>query len=127
MTDTTANPFNTYMNMVTALAVTVGLVTSYFRDRRLARGTAQVATAAKEAATIVGEVKNTVEATHTIVNSQRTAIMQKLADSQLFTLTLAQSILAMHPEDEMLKGAVLRAQALYDASLHDLKIKKQEL
>ena len=53
----TANPFNTYMNMVTAVAVTVGLVMGYFRDKRLATGTAQVATEAKKVASAVAEVK----------------------------------------------------------------------
>jgi uncharacterized membrane-anchored protein YhcB (DUF1043 family) len=148
----TANPFNTYMNMVTAVAVTVGLVMGYFRDKRLATGTAQVATEARKVASAVVDVKtelntskeevathrldekqafgtlqNKVDATHIIVNAQKTAMMQKLADSQLFTLTLAKMVQQSRPEDIALRDAVSSAQALYDASLRDLEIKQREV
>jgi hypothetical protein len=141
----------TYMSMVTALAVTANLVMAARRDKRLAAGTKEVAVKAEQVAAAVVEVKaelnvskeevathrldehrafstlqDKVDATHVIVNAQKTALMQKLVDSQFFALTLAQSILRDHPEDGELKKAVAAAQALYDVSLRDLEIKKRE-
>jgi uncharacterized membrane-anchored protein YhcB (DUF1043 family) len=151
MTADVANPFNTYMNMVTAVAVTVGLVMGYFRDRRLEKSNAKVATevvhvkdelntSKEEVAThrenektVFGTIQakldkanETADKTHTIVNSQRTAILKKLVDSQLFTLTLAKAMLEDKPHSQHLKVAVTKAQALYDASVRDLEIKQQE-
>ena len=120
------SPFNTYMNMITAVAVTAGLITSYFRDRRLTRGTEQVATEAKKVAGVVGEVKDTVDATHVIVNAQKTAMMQKMANAQLLTLTMAQAMLEDKPKSQKLQEAVAAAQALYDETLRDLAQKKAE-
>ena len=72
------------------------------------------------------KANETADKTHTIVNSQRTAILQKLVDSQLFTLTLAKAMLEDKPHSQHLKVAVTKAQALYDASVRDLEIKQQE-
>lgn len=146
-----ANPFNTYMNMVTAVAVTAGLITTYFRDKRLAKGTLAVAIEAKKVASAVVEVKTElstskeeviahrldekqvfdniqkkVDATHIIVNAQKTAMMQKLADAQQVNLLMAQAMLEDKPDNQKLKLAVASAQALYDASLRDLATKQQE-
>ncbi len=158
MTADTVNPFNTYMNMVTAVAVTVGLVTGYFRDRRLEKSNTKVATAVatvaikaekvadavlvvkddmatskEEVAThredeklIFGNIQSKVDATHAIVNAQKTAMMRKLADSQLFTLTLAQAMLEDKPHSQKLKDTVAAAQALYNDSVKDLEIKQVE-
>jgi hypothetical protein len=120
------SPFNTYMNMVTAMAVTAGLITSYFRDQRLAKGTADVATTAKKTSDVVGEVKNTVDATHVIVNAQKTAMIQKMANAQLLTLTMAQAMLEDKPNSKKLQEAVVAAQTLYDETMRDLAQKKAE-
>jgi hypothetical protein len=141
----------TYMSMVTALAVSANLIMAARRDKRLAAGTAQVAIKAEQVAKAVVEVKDElniskdevaghrkdeakafgtlqdkVNATHIIVNAQKTAMMQKLADSQLFTLTLAQAMLDEKPHNQKLKDAVASAQALYDQSIRDLRQKEKE-
>jgi len=140
----TSNPFNTYMNMVTAVAVTVGLVTGYLRDRRLERSNARVATevvhvkdelsvSKEEVAThrqdekqAFGTLNNKLDATHKIVNAQKTAMMQKVADAQLVALTMAQAMLELLPSSEKMRTAVATAQALYDQSMKDLEVKQEE-
>lgn len=145
----------TYMSMVTALAVTINLILAPIlasrRDKRLAAGTAQVAAEAKNVAKAVVEVKDElsvskdevlahredekqvfsaiqdkVDKTHVIVNAQKTAMMQKLVDAQLFTLTLATAMLEERPENHKLRDAVAAADAIYKESLKDLKQKAQE-
>jgi len=71
-------------------------------------------------------LQDKVDATHVIVNAQKTAMMRKLADSQLFTLTLAQAMFEEKPHSQKLKMAVASAQALYDASMRDLAKKEEE-
>jgi len=144
MTVDASNPFNTYMNMITAVAVTVGLVTGYMRDRRLEKSNAKVATevvhvkdelkVSKEEVAghredekhAFGTLNQKLDATHKIVNAQKTAMMQKVADAQLVALTMAQGMLEMLPSSEKFKLAVAKAQALYDESLKDLEVKEQE-
>jgi len=153
-----SSPFNTYMNMVTAVAVTVGLVTGYLRDQRLARNNEKVATAVagvavkaeKVADAVVGvktelnvskeevavhredekqafgTLNNKLDATHRIVNAQKTAMMRKVADAQLVALTMAQGMLEVLPNSEKIRTAVATAQALYDQSMKDLEVKEQE-
>ncbi len=139
------------MSMVTAVAVSANLIMAARRDKRLAAGTKEVAVKAAEVATAVVEVKKElstskdevaahrldeatifgniqkkVDATHIIVNAQKTAMMQKVTDAQFLTLTMAKAMLRNQPHDEELKSAVIAAQALYEQSMKDLQIKRDE-
>jgi len=102
----------TYMSMVTALAVTANLVMAA-RQRK-----------AGEKA--LGQIQSKVNATHVIVNAQKTAMMQKIANAQLIALTMAQALLEERPHSTKLQKAVAAAQALYDETLRDLAEKEAE-
>lgn len=144
-----------YMMMVVALSTTTNLILTPIlaarRDRRLAAGTKEVAEQAEKVAAAVVEVKNDmsgskaeviahrqeekqifsnlqnkVDATHIIVNAQKTAMMQKMANAQLGMLTMTQAMLEEKPNSAKLKQAVAVAQALYDESLKDLQRKEAE-
>jgi len=130
-----------YMMMVVAVATTFNAIVPPIlaarRDKRLAAGTKQVKDEVaahrvdeKHALGTINEKLDSndkkLDATHKIVNAQKTAMMQKVADAQLGFLTLAKAMLADKPENGKLREAVAAAQALYDQSLRDLEVKEQE-
>jgi hypothetical protein len=121
------------------------------RDEKLAEGTAAVAAKAAEVAAAAVTVKESLDAhdqetlthrnheegilkkieattdrTHVIVNAQKTAMMQKLQNAQLLTLTMAKAMLKKDRKNRTLKSAVATAQALYDESARDLARKEEE-
>lgn len=109
------------------------------RDKVLAEGTRQVAEKAAQVATATKEVKDHLEQsdtkteeklnsikdktdkTHTIVNSQKTLMLESFARQCGLTLSVTKSLAHKDPIDEDLRAAVITAQALYDKAYKDSK------
>jgi hypothetical protein len=71
-------------------------------------------------------IKQNVDKVHTIVNAQKTAMMEELKTSRSLTLGMANALLRLDPKNEDLKKAVITAQALYDKSVVDATAKEKE-
>ena len=124
------NPFNTYMNMVTALAVTVGLVMAYFRDKRLAGGTKAVREHLDQSDTktnaALSDIKTTNDKIHIIVNSGKTKALEDTQAARLANLAMAKLLLKDHPDDPDFQELVRQSQEFYDRTTHELNINKQD-
>jgi hypothetical protein len=111
--------------------------------KEVANKASDVAVAAEKVATATQEVKShlsqtdqitsealnkiadTTTAVHTIVNSEKTRMMQELRASRLLTLSMAQALLMDHPDSNTAKQAVGLAQSLYD-EISAATLEKQE-
>jgi hypothetical protein len=75
---------------------------------------------------VTKKIKEVTDATHVIVNSQKTAMMEELRSSRLLTLGMANALLRQNPSSLDLKEAAITAQALYDKSVVDAAAKEKE-
>jgi hypothetical protein len=75
--------------------------------------------------TALVQIADTTKAVHTIVNSEKTRMMQELKASRLLTLSMAQTLLVDHPESKTAKQAVDLAQSLYDEIAAATQVKQE--
>jgi hypothetical protein len=92
----------------------------------LAQSTTQTSKAICEVKDELGETHSQVDRVHKIVNSEKTRMMEDMKASRLLNLTMAEALLADHPNSESAKQAVVLAQTLYNQISKDTANKEEE-
>jgi hypothetical protein len=84
------------------------------RDDRIVKERAAAVKLAEEQKKALEHTSETVDKVHTIVNSEKTRMMEDLTSARLLNLSMAQALLEANPKSESAKRAMELAKAMYE-------------